>query len=362
MSIQREMNKNNNGGANMSKKIISLVVVLLCVCTPIMASQIGNSITDSIKDFIDNIIQEDNTQYIEKQSEIIKNQLERVLQNKTNLKNADEFLSIIDCYPIAKRENIKEYLTFMYKNNFTVKQIDTINKILINGTTIQSLIEVYEFWLTTDEDFSMIEKICALEDTYFSEYWYEKAFNVLTDYKHGALTSEDIINYREKGISDLDIMIANVMCRKEGQNINKILDSLVEGISLEKQARLIYGEDVDLSKNDSLKTINEISKNKRRNKTITTLIGKKISQEQIDIFDNLIDKKIENELKKLQISNIEYDFDDEILSKSNYPISVQRALKNKGYTPEEISKSETINELNPFVCAKKAREMIKNEK
>ncbi len=281
---------------------------------------------------------------------------------KISIQKPEAFSGIINCYDRAKTQNIQAYISFIYKEGFNASEMQIINRVLANGTTVQSLIEVYNFWLTTDESFDMIEKICALEDRYFSEHWYEDAFNKLTDYDHGELSVDDIINYRGQGITTDEILTANVMSRKAGQNIVAILDAHIDGNTIESQIAVLYGV-TELSDEESLfSSVTAIAcKSKRQNNQLFALK----TGERAEEFANIISDKVKSEIKRLGITedNPEDAFSDyEALKNSGYPINVQRALMNKGYTPEEILKSAQFTQDTLHEAAKKAREMIKNEK
>ena len=291
------------------------------------------------------------------------------LSKKINLKKPEEFASIMACSPRAMYENVSDYTAFVCEYNLTDAQLEVINRILDKGTTIQSLIQVYKFWLTTDYDFTMVEEICALEDKYFSEYWYESAFNDITEYTHGVLTIEDINNYRNMGISTDEILAANVLCRKEGQNIFNILDGVCNGVSIEQQVIEIYGVDV-LPESDSIfKSVSEVAESTAHIfNTLTADIsfdGGVLNKEEISRVNfAVVSQKIDTELERLMIQVPEQSVEDDYitLNSTPLPISIKRALLNKGYTPEEIQKVALSHETNLNKAARNAREAVKNEK
>ena len=293
------------------------------------------------------------------------NQLNTAMETYTskvaNIQKPEAFSGIVDCYDRAKVQNIYAYTNFIYSQGFNTSEMQIVNRILAKGTTIQSLIEVYNFWLTTDESFDMIERICELEDEYFSEYWYEDAFNKLTNYEHGELSVEDIVNYRADGITTDEILAANVMSRKKGQNIVAILDAHLEGNTLEKQIVSLYGVS-EISQEETLfsavKSIAESSK--RQNTQFSTL---RLS-EKTEEFAKIISDKVKSDMQRLNITEEtpqDVFSDYNALRNSGYPINVQKALMNKGYTPEEIEKSVQFLDMGIHEAVKKAREMVNNE-
>ncbi|MBO5009044.1 MAG: hypothetical protein J6D26_09430 [Clostridia bacterium] len=361
----------------MIKKITLTLALLLCISSATMADETTAPIETeqnteqvaaeiySVKDK-DKDKNKDKNKDKEARKKDVADKLEKKLAKKTKLKKAKEFKSIMDCNDKAAYNNVSEYVSFTCKNDFTDDRLDVINRILESGTTIQSLKQVYEFWLTTDEDFFVVEQICALEDSYFSEYWYERAFNKLTNYEHGALSGEELREYQEAGITTDEILAANVMCRKQGQNIYDILDSVIAGTGIEQQAMALYGVDTIPEEGSLFSDITEIAKSGKASVEAITLMAEETEEtiEQDEIFFEVIEDKINEELASMEISVPENDYhsDYESLKKSKYPISVQRALMNKGFTPQEIEKSAEIPDWNFYNSAKKAREMLKNEK
>lgn len=359
----------------MIKKITLTLALLLCISSAAMADETTAPIeteqnTEQVAAEFYAVKDKDKDKNKDKDKEARKkdvaDKLEKKLAKKTKLKKAKDFKSIMDCNDKAAYNNVSEYVSFTCKNDFTDDRLDVINRILESGTTIQSLRQVYEFWLTTDEDFSMIEQICALEDTYFSEYWYEKAFNVLTNYEHGALSGAGLKEYQDAGITTEEILAANVMCRKQGQNIYDILDSVLAGNSIEQKAMALYGVDTIPEGVSLFSAITEIAKSGKASVEAITLMAEETEEaiEQDEIFFEVIEDKINEELASLEISEPQNDYqsDYEALKNSRYPISVQIALLNKGFTPQEIEKSANILNWSYYESAKQAREMLKNEK
>ena len=102
-----------------------------------------------------------------------------------------------------------------------------------------------------------------MENSYFSEYWYENAFNKLTNYAHGVLDGDEIREYQELGITTDQILAANVMCRKNGQNIHTILDAAASGNTIEAQAQAIYGRELARDEGTLFNAVTELAKASR---------------------------------------------------------------------------------------------------
>ncbi len=287
----------------------------------------------------------------------VANSVGNYISQLKNLKKPEEFSGVVDCNARAKVQNIYAYTEFIYQNKFTFEEMEVINRILENGTTVQTLAQVYDFWLTTDEDFEMIEKICALEDEYFSEYWFENAFNCLTNHEHGELDGNEVMEYVSKGLTTDEILAANVLSRKAGQNIHSILDSHLAGYTVQSQIETLYG-----AKYNSEETLFSFATSLAKS-TKKPSVAKAVTE--VNILKNIISTKAQEEISRLKISSEipEDDFSDfEALKNSGYPLGMQKTLLSKGYTPQEIEISAKLNEFNPNKAAKKAREMLKNEK
>ena len=280
------------------------------------------------------------------------------LSKKINLKKPEEFVHLMKGNSRVVYNNVSDYTNFICTNDFDEEQLKTINRILENGTTIQSLIQVYEFWLTTDYDFSMVEEICALEDKYFSEYWYESAFNHITNNIHGVLNIDDINYYRDLGVSNDEILAANVLCRKEGQNIFAILDGVVNGADIETQALAIYGAETLPEGKDMYWRVIELSKSVAPVSYKNSPTAKLAAVDTKVAVTAFVHGKIDEETERLKIiePEINYEEDYAYLMRSRLPISVQRVLLNKGYTPSEIEQASKAGGWDIAETIKQVRE------
>ena len=278
-----------------------------------------------------------------------------------------DFSGISECCKEAKAENIAAYIRFLCMHKFTPEQLTLINKILLGGTTVQSLEQVYDFWVTTDEDFSVIEDICNMENDIFGEFWYEDAFNKITNNSHGELDSSDIAQYREKGVELDQISAANVLSRKSGCNIRDILDRLSDGTDLKTQAEQIYGFSADWENGADYDSVMNIAAAKQLNVPENVITSRKANlKEVVQSAESALalaaQNKIDDELLRAGLSDLAADSDStEYLQNCDYPLSVKKALLNKGYTPKEIFNASKINTDDINQAAKQAREAMKNE-
>lgn len=351
---------------NMFKRLTIITLILLSVIFPVMAFDDTSDSLNISENEMSQIKMSDFSDNTEVYNLISENIDKKVL-SLTNLKNPEEFSSVYDCGQRARYNNVTEYVRFILENDFSYEQLEVFNRILESGTTIQSFKQVYEFWLTTEDDFSIIEEICELEDDYFSVAWYERAYNHLTDYEHGALSSQEIMDYQNRGITLDEILSANVLCRSKGQNIKNILSLVSGGTSIEQQAMQIYGvEEIPVS--DSLLDgvtllATERGKNtmlQARNKSVYS-ISKSIVD--LPLYAEVIRKKVDDKIKSLGLEKprISIFEDYRALRSTGYSVSIQVALLNKGYTPDEIAAASQMKTYLPYEAVKLAREVTKNE-
>ncbi|MBQ7876278.1 MAG: hypothetical protein IJ316_03220 [Clostridia bacterium] len=131
------------------------------------------------------------------------------------------------------------------------KSFSYIEQMILSGCDPQTTMDIYQFYLTTNEDISIVKQIYDMvytgEPITNRDVVFENAFNKITNNKCGVLTEEDVIDYLEKGLSVDDIVQANLLCRKGVMTIHEILDALLSGTSWETIIETISGEDITLS-------------------------------------------------------------------------------------------------------------------
>ena len=107
-----------------------------------------------------------------------------------------------------------------------------------NGKDVRLLIYIYEFWLTTEEDISIIEDVYDMfVDGYDPEMrlpsdkdlWFEGLFNFLSGNRYGKLTTAVTEEYMDKGLSLEDIKMAERMSRTGRMNVGEILEKKSAG-------------------------------------------------------------------------------------------------------------------------------------
>lgn len=293
----------------------------------------------------------------------------------TNAYGFEKIKSMVDkSAPINYDEyqKILSYSVFLAENEFTKEQLEYINSLLDAGYSEGVIQEVYEFWLTTDEDFSMIGDLCALSNEMYGIYWVENAFNKLTNNSHGVLEREDIEVYYEQGLTYEDIYAANILSRRKGQTIQGILDDMLSGktnseiitdVGMMPKSRSISGKIDNVERSVALRIINNYQ-----------LEMSDIPEDESEIaeyIDNLENERYRNnvEMVKEELSNagiIPEEIDREARRKENNE-SRNAAVNNgfdtylissflkRGYTYEQIEKASEIclvKDVNPLEAIK----------
>lgn len=226
---------------------------------------------------------------------------------------AEEFAQTEAVYnsdSLAKQDDILEYLAFVKVFNISDENLKAVNYVITNGTTLQSAICAYKFWLTCNDDISLFKKICALEYKFYNEYWAEDAYNEITDNKKGVLSVDDVGQYLDKGISLDEINIANILSRKYDGTIYDILDRIENG-----------GDIVDI--------MNDVYN--------TNLFDEKYS---IPELCEMLKSYYETDMDYIVANDIVKDGKDDIISKI-------RAYKSSVYSSayKTIEKSNLLNQL-----------------
>lgn len=135
--------------------------------------------------------------------------------------------------------SIESYITFMLKHSLTADEISAVNALVANGTTMQTIEQIYDFYLTTNDDFSVVTQIANLEEEFWGNHWIENAYNHITNNSHGVLDSDDVKSYLETFSAD-EISYANVMSRKGVYTIQEILNKVQGGSSWDDITSEIY--------------------------------------------------------------------------------------------------------------------------
>lgn len=270
--------------------------------------------------------------------------------------------------------SIEAYILFMLKHSPSADEISQINSILKSGTTIHTLSQIYDFYLTTNDDFSIIAKIAALEDQFWGKHWIESAYNRITENSHGVLDKDDVEQYAEV-LEREDMEYANLLCRKGVYTIHELLDKRVngeswdsitdevcsaisddssEGSALERNSKFQALAESELT-DTNVTTVYEISG--YLSKIEASLSADDITNDITQIKTELKDKyntdlvsSVDSIMKKLGLprqymTNEEYT----VYYETNYNCAIEnglfpadiKAFEQKGFSPEEIANASS---------------------
>lgn len=200
----------------MKKKIVAIVASLAVLGT--VATVFANYVfeTQEIQQY------EENTEFQvkalnESEDARIKNMSEYI---KTNNENCQLINDLIYDYA---------YVVQIY--NKSADEMNYIDSLIYGGADIEDIINIYKFWLTTNETIEIVGEIYNIKNEISDKFWIEEAFNQLTENKHGVLNSGQIKEYTDKGLVLPDIKTANILSRKGVYTINDILELKLKDVS-----------------------------------------------------------------------------------------------------------------------------------
>ena len=108
----------------------------------------------------------------------------------------------------ASVDNPIEYNDILYNYEYLRRgyhlsdaQMDYLADLIIDGYKPWDVLEICYFWLDTNEDISIIEKIYEQKWLFTGRTWIENAFNLVTDNKCGVLDEDDVDEYIKQGIT-----------------------------------------------------------------------------------------------------------------------------------------------------------------
>lgn len=291
--------------------------------------------------------------------------IEAASQSETNrIANMAEYIKSLQ-YDINEANGLiydYAYAVQIYsKNN---DELDYIDSLIYGGANIKDVIEIYEFWLTTNESVEIIGQIYNKKDEITDRYWIEEAYNQITEHKHGVLNADEVSEYINKGLQITDIHTANKLCRKGVYTIQEILDRLISGDTWDEIVSDIENSDLKSAKvNDSAKILAASDMSLKTNSLISNYIINDYALESLDAKVEEIDSKTEDEvyttLTALGVLNDPLTSNDNnaalvqdiknIISKNGVSETELEQLLNDGYmlmdilNASEVSKSENIS-------------------
>lgn len=193
--------------------------------------------------------------------------------------NFDSLASHMGYNTEEKFDTFHKTALFMGKYCTTKESFGYIEQMILEGCDPQTTMDIYQFYLTTNEDISIVRKIYDMvytgEPITNRDVVFENAFNQITNNKCGVLTKEDVQNYLEKGLAVSDISQANLLSRKGVMTIQEILDALLNGKTWETIVETISGEAINFKYRnaDGATLVDAMYVATMRNESINTVLA-----------------------------------------------------------------------------------------
>lgn len=137
--------------------------------------------------------------------------------------NADETM---------KTEVLYNYFFLQKAYKLNQSELDYIADLISGGCDAYTILDLAYFWLDTNEDIELIEKMYAQKDFYGeNKFWYESAFYSVTEYDN-TLTDEEYDYFTNQGIDTETMYAADKLSRKRIYTTKEILNKMTGGQSL----------------------------------------------------------------------------------------------------------------------------------
>ncbi len=160
-------------------------------------------------------------------------------------------------------EKVEAYATFKISQQPTAEEIQHMANLLSDGSPLEAVLDAYQFWMTTNAEFSLVDQLVQAYQQEFANisYWTEEVYDSITQ-NPNVLSEEDVDAYMQQGISAEDILLANELSRKNVYTIQQILTKRQQetawfDIIAEVYDRLNYPLVVENAKKDSYRKIQD---------------------------------------------------------------------------------------------------------
>ncbi len=290
--------------------VIGLIILLVCASVYVVASTF---ITNNGEEALTETQIEDRERK-EKIDEVIN------VENVDEMSKYETFLlaieGIVDS-PVEFNLIVYNYEYLKVAYNLSDEEMDYLYQLVIDGKNPKDIVSICYFWFDTNEDITIIEDIYDVKWRYKTETWIENAFNYVTENKCGVLETEDVNEYIRKGLTEADIVSANILCRKGVLTIQEILDMRLKGASFAEISAVTNKVPVE------------------------SLPSEIIAQDKVQVYDIKDEDKALNEMKGNDIIMAE-----ELSRLTKEPISTYYEMIADGEDIEEIldRREEEISE------------------
>ena len=336
----------------MKKRVmLAVAVILLCAATGAFASGLIGTNAGSEEKRNTDIIKDADTVISEKMS----------AEKQIESSDFDTLSNYIGYDTFEKFSLLHDLLIFMGQYCTTEEEYALVRDMVLEGCDVKTVMDIYQFYLTTNEDVSIVRDIYDMvwqgEEITRRSVVFENAFNKLTDNKCGVLNGEDIERYLEAGFSVDDIQAANVLSRKGVMTIQEIMSELENGTSFEKIVEKISGEKIANADIEEYSLVNTMYTARITGKKIAELVSDTAAGEEY--FDDITKRINKAMIGKGYWKAAPSENTEKIISDAaNKGISQKTvmALLDSGYSEVDV-----INAIHDKNCSEKTITAIVRE-
>lgn len=228
------------------QKIIAAIAVFLIAGTALAETPIGEAFVENVTSILEyeEIVNEAEADEAAESEAIpgedvwTEPEEEALLQDTVEYSAKAPALATALSDKLADFSAVKDMAVFQETYNLDDEAIELFSEWIKGGRDTRLLMYIYEFWLTTNEDISIIGDIYDMfannyiEDMHLPpdrDMWFEGIFNNLTGNRHGKISSDDVAKYIEAGLSVYDLKLAERMSRAGAFTVHEILDEKSSG-------------------------------------------------------------------------------------------------------------------------------------
>lgn len=301
----------------MNKKKFTSIAIIICI---IMSSVIAIYAKELATESINNIYAD-----LSSDEEKIIKRINKDTPLKDKLKAKGHYIDYIET-------SIDKYVESSVMYEMTDDENQYIMSLFEKGYDFEKLIDIYTFLKNTSTNISATEKIYEIgKDNFDSPTWLENAYDVYIGDGRFEVTTEEIFNYVDEGITPQEIMRCYEICLALNRPLKEILD---ERVSQKSWDEIFFADSVQVcstvnSSLDSVASIVKVAHNLKRNPQ--EIMENKDGE--INIKENFQKKYIDKKAKVKELKN-----NTNILPYDDKSILEEAKKYVKGFDENQIKK------------------------
>lgn len=209
---------------------LTIIAVIIAMAVPAAYGLQKTEVFETVADVIQNIVAKEDV--VEAPTLLAEEAMRKEITLEETVDGITLLAKKINSFDITEEDKLKsiEEITYAMQSMCVSEEMMVyLNSLIKEPADVQRVIEVYSFWLDTDTDADMIGRIMEQKEMdEYLEYWYEDAFNQLTDYQNGSLTYDDVKAYYEAGLTIDDMLTANKLSRKGKYTVQELCERKLE--------------------------------------------------------------------------------------------------------------------------------------